>query len=78
MRQGRQYLLLGLRLTRDTERMVMSDIAFGAGEPSGWALIPNATDKEKRFLAKRGFEWMDADVSDFLAAAGVSRVAAAA
>jgi hypothetical protein len=69
MRQGRQYLLLGLRLTRDTERMVMSDIAFGAGEPSGWALIPNATDKEKRFLAKRGFEWVDADVADFLAAA---------
>jgi hypothetical protein len=69
MRQGHQYLLLGLRLTRDTERMVMSDIVFGAGQPTGWALIPNATDKEKRFLAKQGFEWVDADVADFLAAA---------
>lgn len=69
MRQGRRYVLLGLRLTRDTERMVMSDIVFGAGEPTGWALIPNATDKEKRFLEKRGFEWVDADVADFLAAA---------
>lgn len=83
MRQGRQYLLLGLRLTRDTERMVMSDIVFGAGEPTGWALIPNATDKEKRFLAKQGFEWVDADVADFLAAAeawqngGVARAEAA-
>jgi hypothetical protein len=83
MRQGRQYLLLGLRLTRDTERMVMSDIVFGAGQSTGWALIPNATDKEKRFLAKQGFEWIDADVADFLAAAeawqsgGVTRAEAA-
>jgi hypothetical protein len=78
MRQGRQYLLLGLRLTRDTERMVMSDIAFGAGQPTGWALIPHATDKEKRFLAKRGFEWVDADVADFLAAAEAWQTAEAA
>ena len=83
MRQGRQYLLLGLRLTRDTERMVMSEIVFGAGQPTGWALIPNATDKEKRFLARQGFEWVDADVADFLAAAeawqngGVTRAEAA-
>ncbi len=69
MRQGRRYLLLGMRFTRDTERMVMTDIVFGAGQPAGWALIPNATDKEKRFLARQGFEWVDADAADFLAAA---------
>jgi hypothetical protein len=69
MRPGRRYLLLGMRLTRDTERMVFSDIMFGAGQPSGWALIPNATDKEKRFLEKLNLEWVPADVADFLAAA---------
>lgn len=83
MRPGRQYLLLGLRLTRDTERMVLADIAFGAGQPAGWALIPGATDKEKRFLAKRGFEWVDADTAGFLdaalawQAAGATRAVAA-
>jgi hypothetical protein len=69
MRQGRRYLLLGLRLTRDTQRMVLSDIMFGASRPAGWALIPNANDKEKRFLDKLGLEWVDADVPDFLSAA---------
>lgn len=78
MRQGRRYLLLGLRLNRDTERMVLSDIMFGAGQPSGWALIPNATAKEKRFLEKLQLELVPADVADFLAAtAGLATVEAA-
>ncbi len=69
MRQGRRYLLLGMRLNRDTERMVLSDIMFSAARPAGWALIPNANDKEKRFLDKIGVELIPADVSDFLSAA---------
>lgn len=69
MRQGRRYLLLGMRLNRDTERMVLSDILFSAARPAGWALIPNANDKEKRFLDKLGLELVEADVSDFLSAA---------
>lgn len=68
-RQGLRYLLLGMRLNRDTERMVLADVMFGAGKPSGWALIPNANDKEKRFMDKLGIEWVSADVADFLAAA---------
>jgi hypothetical protein len=71
MRQGKRYLLLGLRLNRDTERMVLSDIMFGSARPSGWALIPNATDKEKRFLAKLGLELVPADAAELLAAATV-------
>jgi len=67
MRQGKKYLLLGLRLTRDTERMVLSDIIFG--NAGGWALIPNASDKEKRFLDRLGLELITADVPDFLAEA---------
>ncbi len=69
MRKGRRYLLLGVRLNRDTERMVLGDIMFGAGQPAGWALIPNATDKEKRFLEKLKIELVPADVADFLAVA---------
>lgn len=68
-RQGLKYVLLGMRLTRDTERMVMSDIMYGGAEPRGWALIPGATDKEKRFCAKVGLEWIDAGVDDLLAVA---------
>jgi len=69
VRQGRRYLLMGTRLNRDTQRMVLADIMFNAAQPSGWALIPNANDKEKRFMDKLGLQWVDADVSDFLAAA---------
>jgi hypothetical protein len=69
MRQGKRYLLLGLPLTRDTERMVLSDIVFGHAEAAGWALMPNATDKEKRFVAKMGLELVPAAASDLLAAA---------
>jgi hypothetical protein len=67
-RKGLKYVLIGMRLTRDTERMVLSDIVYGAAEPKGWALIPAATDKEKRFCIKLGFEVVDAGVDDLLAA----------
>ena len=68
MRQGKRYLLLGLPLNRDTERMVLSDIQFGAAQPAGWALMPNANDKEKRFLAKLGIELVPAVATDLLVA----------
>ncbi|MCX7192330.1 MAG: SIR2 family protein [Proteobacteria bacterium] len=69
MRQNKRYLILGLRFNRDTERMVFSEIIFGADKPAGWALIPHPTDKEKRFLARFNIEIINADVSDFLLAA---------
>jgi len=76
-RQGKRYLLLGLRLNRDTERMLLSDILFGAAQPAGWALMADATAKEKRFLERLGLEWVPADATDLLAAAtGMSREAA--
>nr|WP_321525976.1 SIR2 family protein [uncultured Cohaesibacter sp.] len=70
-RQGKQYLFLGMRFTRDTERMVMSDVTFGAGESSGWALIKEPTDKERRYCKKKAIEIMELDVTDFLEAAGI-------
>ncbi|MCR4379333.1 MAG: SIR2 family protein [Rhodospirillales bacterium] len=75
-RKGLKYVLLGMRLNRDTERMVLSDIIYDAAEPKGWALIPNATDKEKRFCAKLGLEVVDAGVDDLLTIAAPRRVAA--
>lgn len=66
LRQGKRYLLLGLRLTRDTERMLLSEIGFGAARPAGWACIAHATGKEKRFLDRLGLELIEADAADFL------------
>jgi len=74
-RKGLKYVLLGMRLTRDTERMVLSDITYDAGEPRGWALIPDASDKEKRFCAKIGLQWVDAGIDDFMAASPVFEAA---
>lgn len=68
-RKNKQYLFIGLRMTRDTERMVLSDLIFAAGSPAGWALIPNPSDKERRFCKKMGLEIIQLDVADLLTAA---------
>jgi hypothetical protein len=65
-RKGKKYLLIGVPLNRDSERMVMSDITYGADEHRGWFLRKNPTDKEKRFAAKMGFELIEADCGDLL------------
>jgi len=71
-RKGKQYLLIGMSLNRDSERMVMSDIVYSAAEPKGWILKKEPTDKEKRYCAKIGLEILDLGVEDLLAAAGWS------
>ncbi len=65
-RQEKQYLFIGMRFNRDTERMVMSDIIYSAATPKGWALLPDASEKEKRFCKKMNIDVIDADISDFL------------
>nr|WP_316369701.1 SIR2 family protein [Candidatus Thiodiazotropha sp. CDECU1] len=65
-RKDKRYLFLGLRMTRDTERMVLSDIIYAAGNPAGWALIPEPNDKERRFCKKMNLEIIEADIDDFL------------
>ena len=71
-RKGKQYLLMGLRLTRDTERMVMTDIIYGAGDPAAWALIPEPTEKEVRFCRRMNITIVHADTVDLLKAAAYS------
>jgi hypothetical protein len=63
-RTDKQYVYLGVRMTRDTERMVLSDITYGAGSPRGWALIPEPTAKEQRYCAKQNITVVDADWTD--------------
>ncbi|WP_319529247.1 SIR2 family protein [uncultured Cohaesibacter sp.] len=65
-RKGKQYLFLGMRFTRDTERMVMSDITYDAAEPAGWALIAEPTDKERRYCKKKNIEIIEMDMPAFL------------
>ncbi|NOT10325.1 MAG: SIR2 family protein [Methylococcaceae bacterium] len=68
-RKNKQYLLIGLPLNRDSERMVMSDIIYGAAERKGWVLNKNPTNKEQRFCKKMGLEILDAGVEELLDAA---------
>ena len=67
-RPEKQYLFLGMRLTRDSERMVMSDITYGAGSPRGWALIQEPTAKEVRFCKRMQIEIIEADHSELMRA----------
>jgi hypothetical protein len=69
-RRNRQYVLLGLRLLRDTERMVLSDMIYSAGDPAGYALIQEPTDKERRFCEKQRIEIVEAGINDLLACTG--------
>jgi len=68
-RQDKQYLFIGLRLNRDTERMVMSDITYASPKQRGWALIVEPTKKEIRFCKKMGIEIIQSDISALLSAA---------
>jgi hypothetical protein len=76
-RKGKRYLLLGMRLNRDSERMVFSDLIYDAAkEPAGWALIAEPTDKERRFCKKQGLELIEATVADLLQALNADAVTA--
>lgn len=78
LRADRRYLIIGLRLTRDTERMILANLIHGAGRPAGWALIPNPTEKERRFCGRQGIEILPAGLEDLLAAADAHDTSGAA
>jgi hypothetical protein len=66
-RRGKRYLLLGMKLNRDSERMVFSDLSYDtAKEPAGWALIAEPTDKERRFCKRQEIEIVEATLADLL------------
>ncbi len=68
LRKGKQYLLMGLRLNRDTERMVMADMIYAAAEKPGWVFIKAPTDKERRFCKRIGLEILEDDIFEFIGA----------
>lgn len=74
-RKGKQYLFIGVPMTRDTERMVLSDFIYAAGEPAGWVLNPAPNDKERRFCKKMNLQIIEQDVADLLAAVGTFQAA---
>ena len=62
-RKGKRYLLLGMRLNRDSERMVFSDLIYDAAEGDrGWALIQEPTAKERKFCQRMGIELIEAEI----------------
>jgi hypothetical protein len=65
-RENKKYLLLGLALSRDTERMVMSEIILNGSERRGWAVIENPGAKQRRFCERMGLEIIDAEMPDFM------------
>ncbi len=68
-RKEKQYLFLGLRLNRDTERMVMSEITRYGNAPLGWALIEEPTAKERRFCDKMNITLVESGIEELLAIA---------
>ena len=61
-RRGRRHLLLGVRLDRDRERLIRSNLVHDAAVgPAGWTLIPDANDKERRLCQRIGIEIVEAD-----------------
>lgn len=68
LRMGKQYLFLGMRFNRDSERMVMSDLIHGAGTPAGWALIPEPTAKERRYLKRMNIEIIEEEFDSLIGA----------
>ena len=66
LRRGKRYLMLGLRFTRDTERMLVSDLIHDAAPMAGWAIIEQATEKERRFLSRHGVSVVEAPLTTLL------------
>lgn len=67
-RVGRQYLMIGLRFTRDTERMLVADLIHGAADTAGWAMLDNPTRKEQRFCQRQRLETLDLSIVDLVSA----------
>jgi len=64
-RKSKKYLIAGVRLKKDTERMVLRDIIYDADpESSGWLIADNPTRKEINFCKQQNLEIIDIPMSD--------------
>ncbi|WP_426415175.1 SIR2 family protein [Aestuariirhabdus sp. LZHN29] len=64
-RDNKQYLLLGLPLNRDTERMLVTEISYGAATPRGWVFLEQPTAKERRYCARMSLEIIEEPLNSF-------------
>ncbi len=75
-RKNKRYAFMGMDLSRDTERMVMSDIIYGAAtDPCGWVLNSNANAKEQRYFGRRDLTLLDIDWEQLMESAASESVA---
>ncbi|MBN2752941.1 MAG: SIR2 family protein [Rhodospirillaceae bacterium] len=65
-RKGKQYLIAGVRLKKDTERMIVRDLVYDADpHAAGWLVAENPTPKECRFAGQMGLTVIDAPLTAF-------------
>jgi len=68
LRKGKRYLIAGVRLAKDTERMITRDIIHDANPANaGWLVAENPTPKELRFAKQQNLTVIDAPLSAFWA-----------
>lgn len=68
LRKGKRYLIAGVRLTKDTERMITRDIIYDANpDDAGWLVVDTPTPKELRFAKQQNLTVIDAPLSVFWA-----------
>ena len=66
LRKGKRYLIAGLRLSKDTERMITRDIIYDANSGNaGWLVVDGPTPKELRFAQQQNLTVIDAPLSAF-------------
>ena len=56
-----------MRLSRDTERMVLGDLTYGRAKEAGWVVLEEPTNKERKFCAKIGLEIIEMPLEEFMA-----------
>jgi len=65
-RKKKQYLIAGVRLAKDTERMVLRDIIYDADpDAPGWLIAENPTRKEIKFAEHQNLSIIEAPMSAF-------------
>ncbi|RRJ82942.1 SIR2 family protein [Aestuariirhabdus litorea] len=64
-RQQKQYLLMGVPLGRDTERMLVTEISYGAAQPRGWVFLEQPSPKERRYCARMSLEIIEQPLNSF-------------
>ena len=68
LRLNKQYLILGLNFDKDTERMLTSDMIYGAAEPAGWLMSETPSTRDQKFCAQKNLLVLAQPISALLPA----------